>query len=157
MSKPSKNLSVSSARFLEELKDYGLTLVISGAVGALVALPFCLRFGVPLASGALQGCLAGALIGFVSRTGFVLVQKHLSSRPFWAFAFIFLAIGGGTLAGGLIFGLTGVLPLVLLIGLAEAAGLTVTFLRYRYGLVLNRKLRALQSKIQSEIEKNGVD
>jgi hypothetical protein len=140
----------------EELKDYIITLATAGAVGALVALPFCLWYGASPVAGMLQGCLAGLLIGFLSRTAFVLVQKHLRSRTFWAFAVIALTIGGGTLTGGLACGLTEAFPLVLLVGLAEAAGLTVTFLRYRYSLLLNGKLHDLQRKIQSESEKNRV-
>jgi hypothetical protein len=150
MSRPSNNPSVSRERKLEELKDNCLTLFISGMIGGLVALPFYLWYRAPLLPGAAQGALAGMLIGLVSRTGFVLVQRRLHSSPFWAFAFIFLTIGCGTWAGAYLLGLRDMLPFVLLIASAEAAGLTVTFLKYRYSQMLNHKLHILQQKIRSE-------
>ena len=154
MSKPSRNPSASKERALEELKDYCLTLLISGAAGALVALPFSLWYATPLPADLLSGALAGVLIGLVSRTGFVLVLRHLHSRPFWAFVFIILAVGGGTLTGGLVFGLSDALPLALLVGLAETVGLVITLIKYRYSLVLNDRLRDLQRKIQAETEQS---
>ncbi|MBN2526259.1 MAG: hypothetical protein JXR76_07685 [Deltaproteobacteria bacterium] len=137
-------------RKLEELKDCGFTFLISGMIGGLVALPFYLRFGVSVFPGVAHGAFAGAIIGLVSRTGFVMVHRRIGTHPFWAFSFIGLTIGGGTSTIAYLLGLRGVLPFILLILLAEAVGLTVTFVKYRYSRILNQKLQVLQRQIQSE-------
>jgi hypothetical protein len=149
MSKPLKSSLVCRGHRLEELKDYGFTLLISGLIGGVVALPFYLWFGDPVFPGVAHGAFAGVMIGLVSRAGFVAVQRHLGTHPFWAFCFIGLTIGGGTAAGAYLLGLREWLPFVLLIVFAEAVGLTVTFFKYRYSRILNQRLRLLQQQIQS--------
>jgi len=156
MSKRLKNPSAFRGRVYEELKEYLFTIIISGLLGALVALPFIFSFEDNLVLGLVKGCLAGVVIGLISRTAFVIILRTVHSYPFWAFLCIFFTIGSGTLASSYLFGLTEVFFLFLIIGLAEVVGLGVTFLIYRYSLYLNSKLRTVQEKIQVELNKNGT-
>jgi hypothetical protein len=150
MSENLKNPSVYSGSVYKELGEYLVTVLVSGLLGALVALPFVFLFEQNMLSGMLKGCLAGAVIGLLSRTAFGMVLRTVHVYPFWAFVSVFLTIGGGTVLSSYLFGLRQILFLVLITGLAEAVGLSLTLLVYRYSLYLNNRLHTTQEKIQAK-------
>ncbi len=149
MSKRLNNHSGCKSGVYKEIREYFITIILSGLIGALVALPFVDTYDENLFSGLLKGCAAGAAIGFVSRIAFSIMLRTVKSRPFWAFFCIIFTIGGGTLGCSFLFGMTGVCTLALVTALAEVVGLSITFAVYRYSLYLNRKLRETLDKIQA--------
>lgn len=132
---------IISKDFLSALCAYSLTLVISGIVGAMVALPFILPntesssiLLIVKSSG------VGAAIGLTGRFVFSLIYKNIHINTFWSFFSLILVIALGTFTGAVYLGEKNVLNIAIMIALAEAVGCAICVYVLRYSIRLNESL-----------------
>jgi len=94
-----------------------------------------------------DGMLAGLIIGFVSRVGFMLVYLPLRRSPVIAFVTVALIIAAGTLGFCLFWGLPFPLPGIPVILVSEILGLGTTAVLFHTYSTLNRQLEGKIKKL----------
>ncbi len=118
-----------------------ISVIVSGAVGALVGLPFILFFKDPnLPVSLLKSGLFGMAIGLIGAPTFGFFLKNVKNHIFRAMISVFAVIGLGTFASGFIMGVRDIPVLLMIISSAELAGLCYTIFSYRYYLKINKRL-----------------
>ncbi len=99
-----------------------------------------------------DGMLAGLIIGFVSRIGFMLVYLPLRRSPGIAFVTVALIIAAGTLGFCLFWGLPFPLPGIPVILVSELLGLGATAVLFHTYSTLNRQLEGKIKKLTDNEE-----
>lgn len=132
---------------LHKLRDIGLSGLIGAFTGAAVGLAFCGLFRVPFWPAVGMSAGVGLLIGLLASLAFTLFIQYAGRYPVAAFLAVALIIGGGTALGARLIGGPETPGLGWLIGVSEAAGLTITCVWYFSYRRWNEKLRAAHKKL----------
>lgn len=128
------------------------TLIVSALIGLGVGGLFGFFHTWSFFPGVLEGALAGLVIGFASRIGFMLVYLPLRRSPIIAFFVVGLIIAAGTLSFCLFWGLPFPLPGIPVIIVSEVLGLGATALLFRTYSKLNRQLEGKKQKLTGKEE-----
>lgn len=123
------------------------TLLVSALIGLGVGGIFGYLHTGSFFPGIPEGMLAGLIIGFVSRVGFMLVYLPLRRSPGIAFITVALIIAAGTLGFCLFWGLPFPLPGIPVILVSELLGLGATAVLFHTYSTLNRQLEGKIKKL----------
>lgn len=115
-------------------------ILVSCAIGAVVALLFNLTVGHPWAESALSGAIAGALIGIVAEGAFILTARWINRRPALSFLAVILVIAVGTALFTGFFIDAGLTFTIAVIAVSEIAGVAATALFWRSSKKMNDRL-----------------
>ncbi len=123
------------------------TLIVSTLIGLGVGGLFGFVHTGSFIPGISEGALAGLVIGFFSRIGFMLVYLPLRRSPLLAYIAVALIIAAGTLGFCLFWGLPFPLPGIPVIAVSEALGLGATAVLFRTYSKLNSQLEGKIRKL----------
>lgn len=123
------------------------TLIVSALIGLGVGGLFGFFHTGSFFPGIPEGALAGLVIGFVSRIGFVLVYLPLRRYPAIAFITVGMIIAAGTLGFCLFWELPFPLPGIPVIIVSEILGLGATAILFRTYTKLNSQLEGKKQKL----------
>ena len=132
------------------------TLIVSALIGLGVGGLFGFAHTGSFFPGIPEGALAGVVIGFISRIGFILVYLPLRRIPAVAYLAVALIIAAGTLGFCLLWGLPFPLPGIPVIIVSEILGLGATALLFRTYSTLNSQLEGKIKKLTESGKENGA-
>lgn len=135
----------------KDIIDYIVTVVISGVIGACVALS--ISFFVDIESTLLRYLIlsgtAGCSIGFCAKILFGVVFTRINSHPLFTFLSVTIVIAGGTFLWSLIINTKISSMNFIAMGAAVVVGMIATTLFWSLSHRLNLRLKEKQDQIST--------
>jgi hypothetical protein len=136
--------------FVNLIKQFVLTALLSAAAGILVGFPLILHENAPLPENLLKSATAGCVTGIAAFLASSLIFRTIRTHTFWSFFSVILIIALGTFLGGYISGIDKIWHFLAVIAGAELIGIFLTILLYRYSDKLNHKLESVKEKYRNQ-------
>lgn len=131
---------------MNKQKEILLIVIVSAIIGAIVALPIILLTEESIGTPIIRAALAGVVIGLLARYTATYLFYNINNHPFYTFVSIFIVILTGTAGFAVLFNTKNLIFIIWMVVLAEIAGMTASFIIYRYISKLNFFLEKTQKK-----------
>lgn len=132
------------------IKDLIKILFISSVTGGLVASPFNFILNQEWIDYISQSALVGFFIGLIAYSAFSIISLWINHHPLIAFFVVFLIIAAGTSLAVYFFATKSILMILCFTGLAELAGISLTFISWRHSIKLNIQLEGKKSRLSNQ-------
>ncbi len=131
---------------MSKQKEILIIVIVSALIGAIVAFPIILLTEETIMAPVLRAALAGVAIGLTARYTATYLFYNVNNHPVYTFVSIFIIILTGTIGAAVLYNTKAILFIIWMVALAEIAGMTASFILYRYILKLNLHLKKTQNK-----------
>lgn len=131
---------------MSKQKEILLIVIVSAIIGAIVAFPIILLTEEAILAPMIRAAFAGVVIGLAARYTATYLVYNINNHPVYAFISIFIIILTGTSAAAVLFNTKNIIFIIWMVILAEIAGMTASFVLFRYISKLNFCLEKTQEK-----------
>lgn len=134
---------------MSKQKEILLIVIVSAIIGTIVAFPIILLTEEAILAPMVRAAFAGIVIGLAARYTATYLFYNINNHPVYAFVSIFIIILTGTTGAAVLLNTKNIIFIIWMVILAEIAGMTASFILFRYISKLNFCLEKTQEKYMS--------